>query len=97
MHDGGVGMIDEAYLKEIGLDDAQAVLVMDRITKASRYREILLQAGVSPKCVEKIIRVTDPAEVDLSNESLLREKIRSEWSGMIPSEPERPCVRLTHI
>ena len=22
MHDGGVGMIDEAYLKEIGLDDA---------------------------------------------------------------------------
>ena len=75
-------MIDEAYLKEIGLDDAQAVLVMDRITKASRYREILLQAGVSPKFVEKIIRVTDPAEVDLSNESLLREKVRHEWSNL---------------
>ena len=90
-------MLDSKFLQEIGLDDAQVVLVMDRITKASRYREILLQAGVSPKCVEKIISVTDPAEVDLSNEPLLREKIRSEWSGMIPSEPERPCVRLTHI
>ena len=78
-------MIDEAYLKEIGLDDAQIVLVMDRITKASRYREILLQAGIVPKCVEKIIRVTDPAEVDLSNESLLREKVRYEWRDMIIS------------
>ena len=78
-------MIDEAYLKEIGLDDAQVVLVMDRITKASRYREILLQEGVAPKCVEKIISVTDPAEVDLSNEPLLREKVRYEWRDMIIS------------
>lgn len=76
-------MIDNEFLQRIGLTEDQITLLRDRLDQVSRYRQILLQEGVSPKYVETIIRATKPEEVDLSNEDLLREKVRVEWDGMI--------------
>ena len=76
-------MIDNEYLREIGLNEDQVILLRERLDKESRYRQILLQEGVIPKYVEMIIRATKPEAVDLSNEDLLREKVRIEWDGMI--------------
>lgn len=76
-------MIDNEYLREIGLNEDQVTLLRERLDKESRYRQILLQEGVIPKYVEMIIRATKPEAVDLSNEDLLREKVRIEWDGMI--------------
>ena len=75
-------MIDKKFLQHIGLDENQITLLTDALRKESRYREILLQEGVSPSCVEAVVRVTKLEEVDLSNEDLLREKVRAEWSPL---------------
>ena len=75
-------MIDRKFLQQIGLSEDQVTLLADALRKESRYREILLQEGVSPSCVEKVVRVTKLEEVDLSNEDLLREKVRAEWSPL---------------
>ena len=77
-------MIANIFLQEIGLNEDQITLLLDRLGVVSRYREILLQEGVSSGCVEKILRVTSPEEVDFSNEDLLREKVRAEWGALIP-------------
>ena len=78
-------MIDSKFLQEIGLNCDQIALIMGRMDKISRYRQVLYQEGVIPKCVDKIIRATDPDEVDFSNMALLREKVRHEWSNLIVS------------
>lgn len=75
-------MIDRKFLQQIGLSEDQVTLLADALRKESRYREILLQEGVSPSCVEKVVRVTKLEEVDLSNEDLLREKVRAEWQPL---------------
>lgn len=74
-------MIDRAFLQRIGLSEDQIVLLMDGLSRESRFREILLQVGVYPGVVEGILRATKLEEVDFSNEPLLREKVRAEWSG----------------
>ncbi len=75
-------MVDRKFLQQIGLTEDQVTLLSDALRKESRYREILLQEGVSPSCVEKVVRVTKLEEVDLSNEDLLREKVRAEWQPL---------------
>lgn len=74
-------MIDDSFLQGIGLTEDQIIQVRGRLDQISRYREILLQEGIDPKCVEKVIRSTKPGEIDLDNEALLREKVRIEWDG----------------
>ena len=76
-------MIDNTFLQRIGLNENQIRLVNDGLDRESRYRRILLQEGVSPGAVESVIRSTKFEEVDLSNEDLLREKVRVEWDGLI--------------
>lgn len=75
-------MIDKKFLQYIGLDENQITLLTDALRKESRYREILLQEGVYYKAVEKVVRATKLEEIDLSNEDLLREKVRAEWSPL---------------
>lgn len=76
-------MIDTVFLQRIGLNEDQIRLLKDGIDRESRYRQILLQEGVNPGAVESVIRATKLEEVDLSNEDLLREKVRVEWDGLI--------------
>lgn len=76
-------MIDTVFLQRIGLNEDQIRLLKDGIDRESRYRQILLQEGVNPGVVESVIRSTKLEEVDLSNEDLLREKVRVEWDGLI--------------
>ena len=76
-------MIDTVFLQRIGLNEDQIRLLKDGIDRESRYRQILLQEGVNPGVVESVIRATKLEEVDLSNEDLLREKVRCEWDGLI--------------
>lgn len=76
-------MIDTVFLQRIGLNEDQIRLLKDGIDRESRYRQILLQEGVNPGVVESVIRATKLEEVDLSNEDLLREKVRVEWDGLI--------------
>lgn len=75
-------MVDRKFLQQIGLTEDQVTLLSDALRKESRYREILLQEGVSPSCVEKVVRATKLEEIDLSNEDLLREKVRAEWQPL---------------
>lgn len=76
-------MIDKKFLQHIGLNEDQVTLLTDALRRESRYREILLQEGVFNKAIEKVVRKTKLEEVDLSNEDLLREKIRAEWGSLI--------------
>lgn len=76
-------MIDKAFLQRIGLNEDQITILTDALNKESRYRQILLQENVSPGVVEPIIRATKLEEIDLSNEDLLREKVKAEWKDMI--------------
>ena len=75
-------MVDKKFLQHIGLTGDQVTLLSDALRKESRYRELLLQEGVYYKVVEKVVRATKLEEVDFSNEDLLREKIRAEWSPL---------------
>ena len=76
-------MIDNAFLQDIGLNENQVTLLREGLDHESRYRQILLQEGVNPKVSESIIRNTKLEEVDLTNEALLREKVRIEWHDFI--------------
>jgi hypothetical protein len=75
-------MINTAFLQRIGLNDDQITILMDALEKESRYRKILGSEHVGH--IEAIMRITDMDEIDLSNEELLREKIRIEYDDMIP-------------
>lgn len=76
-------MIDNEFLQRIGLSEDQITILTDALNKESRYRQILFQENVSPGIIEPIIRVTKLEEIDLSNEALLREKVKTEWKDMI--------------
>ena len=76
-------MIDDVFFREIGLTGDQIALLRERLDHISRYRQTLLQEGVNPKCVEKIVRATKPEEIDFNNEDLLREKVRVEWADFM--------------
>lgn len=75
-------MISNKYLQGIGLNDGQICLLRDALRRESRYREILLQEGVDYRAVEAVVRGTDLEEIDLSNEELLRIKVRAEWNPL---------------
>lgn len=76
-------MIDKELFCQIGLNADQISILEDALNKEKRYRQILLLEGVSPRAVESIIRTTKLEEIDLSNEALLREKIKAEWRDLI--------------
>ncbi len=76
-------MIDKELFCQIGLNADQISILEDALNKEKRYRQILLLEGVSPRVVESIIRTTKLEEIDLSNEALLREKIKAEWRDLI--------------
>lgn len=80
-------MISSKYMKRIGLTDDQITLLMDAQEKESRYRKIL----ESEHCthIEAIVKITDMEKLDLSNEELLREKIRIEWDDFIPKQYQK--------
>ena len=71
------------YLEGIGLTADQIALIMTELEKESEYRRILGLEHVGH--IELILKATDMSEVDLSNEPLLREKIRAEYSDLIPT------------
>lgn len=71
------------FLQEIGLTGDQIALVMTELEKESEYRRILASERVTH--IESIMKVTDMNRIDLGNEALLREKIRVEFSDLIPN------------
>lgn len=79
-------MVDRKYLERLGLKEGQITLLMEALKKESRYRDLLGKERVSPAVVESILKVTDLEKVDLSNEDLIREKIRLEWGEFIPKQ-----------
>ena len=76
-------MIRREYLERLELTEDQITLLMDTLKKESRYREILSQENVSPKLIETIMKTVDLEKVDFSNEDLIRELIKVEWSDFI--------------
>ena len=75
-------MIDKAFLQRIGLNEDQITILTDALEKESKFRQILGSEHVLH--IESIVKMTDMNEIDLSNEALLREKIRVEYDDMIP-------------
>lgn len=75
-------MIDKAFLQRIGLNEDQVTILTDALDKESKFRQILGSEHVGH--IESIMKMTDMNEIDLSNEALLREKIRAEYDDMIP-------------
>lgn len=76
-------MITKQILQEIGLTDDQIVRVLQLNDRIFRFRSILLSEGVSPHAAELIIQATKDEDLDLSNEALLKEKIRIEYGDFI--------------
>lgn len=79
-------MISADYMERLGLTEDQISLLSEAMKKESRYRQLLSQEGVTPSVIELIVRNEDMEKLDLSNEDLVREKIRIEWEGMIPKK-----------
>ena len=76
-------MINREYLERLELTEDQITLLMDAMKKESRYREILSQEKVSPTVIESIMKTVDLEKVDFTNEDLIRELVRVEWSDFI--------------
>lgn len=76
-------MISREYLERLELTEDQITLLMDAMKKESRYREILSQEKVAPTVIESIMKTVDLEKVDFSNEDLIRELVRVEWSDFI--------------
>ena len=77
-------MISRDYLERLELTEDQITLLMDAQNKESKYRRLLELEHVQH--IEAIMRVTDLEKMDLSNEDLIREKIRIEYEDMIPRQ-----------
>lgn len=77
-------MISRDYLERLELTEDQITLLMDAQNKESKYRRLLELEHVQH--IEAIMRVTDLEKMDLSNEDLIREKIRIEYGDMIPRQ-----------
>ena len=77
-------MVSREYMERLGLSEDQITLLMNAQEKESRFRRIL----ESEHCthIEAIVRLTDMDSLDLSNEDLIREKIRIEYDDMIPRQ-----------
>ena len=77
-------MIGREYMERLGLTEDQITLLMEAQDKESKYRRLL----ESEHCthIEAIVRLTDMESLDLSNEELVREKIRVEYDDMIPRQ-----------
>lgn len=77
-------MISREYMERLGLSEDQITLLMDAQDKESKYRRLL----ESEHCthIEAIVRLTDMDTLDLSDEALVREKIRIEYDDMIPRQ-----------
>ena len=77
-------MISREYMERLGLTEDQITLLMDAQNKENKYRRLLESEHVLH--IEAIMRVTDLEKMDLSNEDLIREKIRIEYEDMIPRQ-----------
>lgn len=77
-------MIKREYMERLGLTEDQITLLMEAQDKESRYRRLLESEHVLH--IEAIVRLTDMESLDLSNEELVREKIRVEYDDMIPRQ-----------
>ena len=74
-------MISREYMERLGLTEDQITLLMDAQSKENKYRRLLELEHVQH--IEAIMRVTDLEKMDLSNEDLIRELVRVEWSDFI--------------
>lgn len=87
-------MVSREYMESLGLNEDQITLLMDAQEKESRFRRLL----ESEHCthIEAIVRLTDMDSLDLSNEDLIREKIRIEYDDMIPRQYKKnsPDVQI---
>lgn len=77
-------MISREYMERLGLTEDQITLLMEAQDKESKYRRLLESEHVLH--IEAIVRLTDMESLDLSNEELVREKIRVEYDDMIPRQ-----------
>ena len=86
-------MISREYMERLGLTEDQITLLMDAQSKENKYRRLLESEHVLH--IEAIMRVTDLEKMDLSNEDLIREKIRIEYEDMIPRQYRKsPGVQI---
>lgn len=81
-------MIDEKFLKEVGLSQEQKSLILEAIQKERLYHSILIEEGITPKIALKIIEATQLSEVNDTNEDLLRLKVRETWKDFMRKEEE---------
>lgn len=71
-------------MERIGLTEDQITLLTEALDKESRLRRIMESEHF--RHIEAIVKRIDIETLDLSNEDLIREKLRIEWDGFIPRE-----------
>lgn len=79
-------MVNEEYMKSLGLTEDQITLLMEAQNKEQEYRRLLLSEKINPLAVEAIIKTTDLSKEDLSNKDLIRVKIQAEYGDFIPKK-----------
>jgi len=77
-------MVSREYMERLGLSEDQITLLMEVQNKETTYRRLL----ESEHCthIEAIVRLTDIESLDLSDEALVREKIRIDHGDLIPRQ-----------
>ena len=76
-------MIDELFLKKIGLNHEQIDTVIRALDSERVFQRILCEEGIPPLIAEKILKATKLQEVNTENLPLMRLKIRETWCDFI--------------
>ena len=86
-------------LKKVSAEyaDYKAGVDADKVkaVKEKAYRQLLQETGISEKAIDKIIKVTDLAGVEIDDKNNVKDKteiiknIKNEWSDFIVTQTER--------
>lgn len=75
-------MIKREFMEGIGLNEEQITLLKEALDKENKVLSMLVTEKVY--CPQLVLRTLDTVDLDISNEALLREKIRIEYKDIIP-------------
>ena len=75
-------MIKREFMEGIGLNEEQITLLKEALDKENKVLSMLVKEKVYYP--QLVLRTLDTVALDISNEALLREKIRIEYKDIIP-------------
>ena len=71
-------------MERLGLNENQIILLTEALNKEAKLRRLMEMEHITH--AESVLKVLDVEELDLSNEDLIREKLKAEFGEFIPKQ-----------